>query len=205
MPRGVQLFSALVFLGLGLVVWWAMSQAAEKRLNPNKRDWESFVARQVAEQTTKHSYPLRRTLDFSPFEAALERLEAPMLKRLQTLTQKATIAELQVEMQSGRLTSEQLTLFYLWRIRRYNDALRAYLELNPAALEEARARDQERRRGQGRGVVHGMPLSLEENISTGGPRQPNAGSAVLGQDVGDRDGLIEHRWRAAGGVSVSKE
>lgn len=55
-PRRLQLFSALVFLGLGLIVWWAMSQAAEKRLNPNKRDWESFVARQVAEQTAERPY-----------------------------------------------------------------------------------------------------------------------------------------------------
>ena len=48
MPRGVGVCTALVWLAAGLVVWWVMSQAAEKRLNPNKRDWESFVARQVA-------------------------------------------------------------------------------------------------------------------------------------------------------------
>lgn len=204
MPRRLQLFLALVFLGLGLVVWWAMSQAAEKRLNPNKRDWESFVARQVAEQTAERSYPLRRTLDFSPFEAALDRLEAPMLERLQTLTQQATIAELQAEMQAGRLTSEQLTLFYLWRIRRYNDPLRAYLELNPVALEEARARDQERRRGQVRGVLHGIPLSLKDNISTAGPMHTTAGAAVLAQHIADRDAFIVQRLRAAGAVILGK-
>ncbi|MBO1438691.1 amidase [Meiothermus sp. CFH 77666] len=181
-----------------------MSQAAEKRLNPNKRDWESFVARQVAEQTAERPYPLRRTLNFSPFEAALERLEAPVLERLQTLTQKATIPELQAEMQAGCLTSEQLTLFYLWRIRRYNDRLRAYLELNPAALEEARARDTERQQGKVRGVLHGIPLSLKDNISTAGPLHTTAGAAVLAEHIADRDAFIVQKLRAAGAVILGK-
>ncbi|MCX7784109.1 MAG: amidase family protein [Meiothermus sp.] len=200
----LQLFSALVLLGLGLVVWWAMSQAAEKRLNPSKRHWESFVARQAAEQTAEHFYPLRRALDFSPYEAALERLEAPLLERLETLTQQATIPELQAEMQAGRLTSEQLTLFYLGRIRRYNDHLRAYLELNPAALEEARARDTERQQGKLRGPLHGIPLSLKDNISTQGPLHTTAGAAVLAEHIADRDAFIVQKLRAAGAVILGK-
>lgn len=204
MPRGVQVCTALVWLAAGLVVWWVMSQAAEKRLNPNKRDWESFVARQVAEQTAPSSYPLRRKLDFSPFEAALDQLEAKTLERLQTLTQRATIAELQALMQAGQLTSEELTLFYLWRIRRYNDQLRAYLELNPEALEEARARDQERKQGQVRGLLHGIPIALKDNISTKGPLHTTAGAAVLAQHIADQDAFIVQRLRAAGAVVLGK-
>ncbi|GIW25888.1 amidase family protein [Meiothermus sp.] len=204
MTRGLQLFSALVFLALGLVVWWVMSQAAEKRLNPNKRDWESFVARQVAEQTAERPYPLRRALDFTPFEAELAGLEPSLLERLETLTQQATIPELQAEMQAGRLTSEALTLFYLWRIRRYNDQLRAYLELNPAALEEARRLDQERRQGKVRGPLHGIPLSLKDNISTQGPLHTTAGAAVLAQHIADQDAFLVQKLRAAGAVILGK-
>ncbi len=204
MRRWLYLILGLVFLGLGLVVWCAMSQAAEKRLNPNKRDWESFAARQVAEQTAVHSYPLRRKLDFAPFEAALQQLEPTTLERLHTLTQNATIPQLQAEMQAGQLTSEQLTLFYLWRIRRYNDSLRAYLELNPAALEEARARDQERQQGKVRGLLHGIPISLKDNISTAGPLHTTAGAAVLSEHIADRDAFIVQRLRAAGAVILGK-
>lgn len=181
-----------------------MSQAAEKRLNPSKRDWESFVARQVAEQTAEHSYPLRRAPDFTPFEQALSRLEAETLERLQTLTQKASIAELQAEMQAGRLTAELLTLFYLWRIRRYNEPLRAYLELNPAALEEARLRDQERQQGKVRGLLHGIPISLKDNISTKGPLHTTAGAAVLAQHVADQDAFLVKKLRAAGAIILGK-
>jgi amidase len=194
----------LVLLAGGLVVWWVMSQAAEKRLNPNKRDWESFVARQVAEQTAKHSYPLRRALDFGPFETALAGLDTSTLERLQALTQKATIQGLQAEMEAGRLTSEQLVLFYLWRIRRYNDLLRAYLELNPAALEEARRLDQERQQGKVRGLLHGIPISLKDNISTKGPMHTTAGAAALAQHVADQDAFVVQRLRAAGAVILGK-
>ncbi len=194
----------LVLLAGGLVVWWVMSQAAEKRLNPSKRDWESFVARQVAEQTAEHSYPLRRALDFSPFATDLAQLNLETLERLQVLTQKATIQELQAEMEAGRLTSEQLVLFYLWRIRHYNHLLRAYLELNPAALEEARRLDQERQQGKVRGLLHGIPISLKDNISTKGPLHTTAGAAVLAQHVADQDAFIVQRLRAAGAVILGK-
>ncbi len=204
MPGRIRLYAAMVLLAVGLVVWWVMSQAAEKRLNPNKRDWESFVARQVAEQTAEHSYPLRGALDFSPFEAALARLDGGTLERLQALTERATIPELQAELQAGRLTSEQLTLFYLWRIRRYNDRLRAYLELNPEALEEARRLDQERRQGKVRGLLHGIPISLKDNISTAAPMHTTAGAAVMAQHVADRDAFIVQRLRAAGAVILGK-
>ncbi len=204
MRRWLYLISGLVLLIGGLVVWWAMSQAAEKRLNPNKRDWESFVARQVAEQTAEWAYPLRRKLDFAPFEAALDTLDGATLEHLQTLTQNAPIPQLQAEMQAGRLTSEQLTLFYLWRIRRYNDQLRAYLELNPAALEEARARDQERRQGRVRGPLHGIPISLKDNISTTGPMHTTAGAAVLSEHIADQDAFIVQKLRTAGAVILGK-
>lgn len=200
----LRLISTLVLLAGGLVVWWAMSQAAEKRLNPNKRDWESFVARQVAEQTAERAYPLRRELDFTPFEVVLDQLDAATLGRLQSLTQTSTIEQLQAEMQAGRLTSEQLTLFYLWRIRRYNEALGAYLELNPAALGEARARDQERQQGKVRGSLHGIPMSLKDNISTTGPMHTTAGAAVLANHTADQNAFIVEKLRAAGAVILGK-
>jgi len=200
----VGLAAVLVLVSLGLVVWWVMSQAAEKRQSPNKGDWESFVTRQVAEQTAEHSYPLRRALDFSPFETDLAQLDLEMLQRLQILTERATIPELQAEMQAGRLTSEQLTLFYLWRIWRYNDQLRAYLELNPEALEEARRLDRERQQGKVRGLLHGIPIGLKDNISTAAPMHTTAGAAVLAQHIADRDAFIVQRLRAAGAVILGK-
>ncbi|MDX2006979.1 MAG: amidase family protein [Meiothermus sp.] len=181
-----------------------MSQSSEPR-KPNwfNRDWEAYIARQVEEQTKAHDYPLRRTLDFGPFEAALATLEPAELERLEGLTQSSTIAELGAEMAAGRLTSERLTLFYLWRIRRYNDAFRAYLELNPGALEQARALDQERSQGRTRGPLHGIPISLKDNIAALGMHN-TAGAEVLRDHRPRQDSPIAARLRAAGAVILGK-
>lgn len=169
-----------------------------------QRDWESFVARQVQEQTTQHEYPLRRKLDFSPFEEALAPLEPTLLERLEHLTQSSSIQELQVAMEAGEVSSEQLTLFYLGRIRRYNERLGAYLELNPLALEQARERDLERQQGRVRGPLHGIPLCLKDNIATAAPMHTTAGAAALRDATPDRDAFVTRRLVEAGAVILGK-
>ncbi|RIH86308.1 amidase family protein [Calidithermus roseus] len=169
-----------------------------------QRDWDSFVARQVQEQTAQHEYPLRRKLDFSPFEEALARLEPTLLERLEHLSQSSSIQELQVAMGAGEVSSEQLTLFYLERIRRYNDRLGAYLELNPLALEQARERDLERQQGRVRGPLHGIPLCLKDNIATAAPMHTTAGAAALRDATPDRDAFVTRRLVEAGAVILGK-
>ncbi|WP_157205878.1 amidase family protein [Calidithermus timidus] len=169
-----------------------------------KRDWESFVARQVHEQTAQHEYPLRQALDFSPFEEALTGLEPTLLARLERLSQSSSIQGLQAAMAAGEVSSEQLTLFYLERIRRYNDRLGAYLELNPLALEQARERDLERQRGRVRGPLHGIPLCLKDNIATAAPMHTTAGAAALRGATPDRDAFVTKRLLEAGAVILGK-
>ena len=70
-------------------------------------------------------------------------------------------------MDTHRLTSEQLTQFYLQRIRQLNPTLHAVITVNPAALQEARAADAARRRGDHRPLL-GIPIIVKDNIDTTG-------------------------------------
>ncbi len=180
----------------------AMSDASKKHLDP-MRDWEAFVERQVQEQTAQHSYPLRRSLDFSPFQSALQDLEPTALQALQALTQTSTIPMLQAQMAAGALSSQALTLFYLAQIQRHNQHLGAYLELNPKALEEARGLDAERQAGKLRGPLHGIPICIKDNISMAGLHN-TAGAAVLAEFIPNRDAFIAQKLRAAGAVILGK-
>ena len=45
-------------------------------------------------------------------------------------------------------------------------ALRAIIETNPSALEQAKALDLERRLHGPRGPLHGIPILLKDNIAT---------------------------------------
>jgi amidase len=90
-------------------------------------------------------------------------------------------------MQSGALTSEDLTLYFLSRIQRYDDALRTFVELNPNALQEARAADALRKQGQVVGPLHGIPISLKDNIETTAPMHTTGGAEILLNNVPKAD------------------
>jgi amidase len=115
-----------------------------------------------------------------------------------------SIPELQALMASGQLTSRALTLGYLDRISELNPLLHAVIEVNPQAVATAARRDAERRAGQLRGPLHGVPILVKDNIATGDRMQTTAGSLAL---VGSRvpgDAPLVARLRAAGAVILGK-
>jgi amidase len=127
---------------------------------------------------------------------------------------EATIAQLQAAMAAHRLTSEELTTFYLRRIDALDNAskapgrgvngLNALIELNPDALAIARAADAERRRGIVRGPMHGIPIVLKDNIDTGDRMQTTAGSIALAGRPALQDSTIAAKLRAGGAVILAK-
>src|SRR5262245_58708529 len=94
---------------------------------------------------------------------------------------EASITQLQDAMRDGTVTSVQLVDAYLARIHAYDKAapsLNAIIRLNPNARLDAHARDAERRAGQVRGPLHGVPILLKDNYGTKG-MVTSAGSVAL--------------------------
>jgi len=119
---------------------------------------------------------------------------------------EATIAQLQAEMNSHMLTSEELTREYIDRILALDQAgpgVNAVLQLNPDALEMARNADRMRRRGA-RGPLLGIPVLLKDNIDTGDRMQTSAGSFALAGKPAVRDSTVAANLRAAGAVILGK-
>jgi amidase len=85
---------------------------------------------------------------------------------------EVSIAQLQAQMTSGKLSSLELTKAYINRIQTIDRSkVNSIVEVNPQALAIAKARDQERRHGTVRGPLHGIPIVLKENIDTGDQMQ----------------------------------
>ena len=145
-----------------------------------------------------------RPLDFSPFDAALAALPADRLAAAEALLRTGTIVDLQKTMADGKVTAETLTLMLLHRIRQHDGKLRAYLELNPKALDEARHADRLRAAGKVLGPMHGVPVSLKDNIDTAGPMHTTAGAEVLLGHVAKADAPLVAQLRAAGAVILGK-
>ncbi len=106
-------------------------------------------------------------------------------------------------MGAGELTSEQLVRFYLDRIARYDAVTNAVLHVNPSAAAEARARDEDRRRGRTRGPLHGVPILLKDNFDT--KDMPTTGGALaLAGMIPKRDAFQVQRLREAGAIILGK-
>ncbi len=108
---------------------------------------------------------------------------------------------------AGKVTSEAATRFYLDRIARLDKAgpkINAVIALNPAALRDAKARDKERRNGQIRSPLHGVPILIKDNIESADRMPTTAGSLALAKNFTGRDAPLVARLRAAGAVILGK-
>lgn len=119
---------------------------------------------------------------------------------------EATIPELQKAMQDGKITSAQLVDAYLARIAAYDQQgpeLNAMIRVNPRARADAAALDQERRAGQVRGPLHGIPVILKDNYDTAD--LPTTGGLLALAGFRPReDAFVVRRLRDAGAVILGK-
>jgi amidase len=124
-----------------------------------------------------------------------------------TRLNEATIAQLQTQMASGALTSEELTRYYLARIAGLDQGrlgVNSVIELNPDALALARHADMLRRHGRVLGPLHGIPVLLKDNIGTGDRMQTTAGSFGLAGKPAANDATVAANLRAGGAVILGK-
>src|SRR5437870_2030294 len=117
---------------------------------------------------------------------------------------EATIPQLQALMNSGALTSVQLTTDYLNQIATFNPLLHAVIETNPDALAIAKKLDTERHAGHLRGPLHGIPILVKDNLATADKMQTSAGSLALVGSIVPADSVVVNRLRAAGAVILGK-
>lgn len=117
---------------------------------------------------------------------------------------EATIAEIQDRISAGETSAEQLVRWYLDRIEEVDPVLNAIIELNPDALETARALDEEREQKGSRGALHGIPVVLKANIDTADRMHTSAGSLALANHRPPEDAAIVQQLREAGAVILGK-
>ncbi|MGH7328230.1 MAG: amidase [Polyangiaceae bacterium] len=118
-----------------------------------------------------------------------------------------SVAELGAMMQRGEVTSHDLTQRYLARIAQMDKAgvaLNAVIELNPDALAIAEQRDTERKAGNVRGPLHGIPVLIKDNVGSADKMRTTAGSLALANSTPSKDAFVIERLRAAGAVLLGK-
>ncbi|MEM9529734.1 MAG: indoleacetamide hydrolase [Pseudomonadota bacterium] len=112
------------------------------------------------------------------------------------------LSDVTAQLRSGDLTSEALVAELLQRVEA-KAALNAMITVNPEALELAKERDRERRRGQSRGPLHGVPLVVKDNIHVAGLAN-TAGTPALASFVPAQSNGSVEALTAAGAIILGK-
>ena len=115
-----------------------------------------------------------------------------------------TISDLQKMMESGEISAVQICQKYLERINLVDPLLKSVIEVNPEATEIARKLDEERKAGKVRGMLHGIPVLIKDNIDSFDKMQTTAGSLALEGNIANIDAFIVQKLRDAGAVLLGK-
>lgn len=171
-------------------------------LNFGSRIFQPFKASiwsfAVAGDATTYSSRLCRTPSCQDSVPQLFRVKA--LKSLNLY--EVTIEDLQAALSDGSLTSVEYVRFCLDRICAVDPYLESVIEVNPEALDIAACLDDERRRGTVRGVLHGVPVLVKDNMATKDKMQTTAGSWALLGSVVPRDAHVVTQLRKAGAIII---
>ncbi len=144
-------------------------------------------------------------IDFSPFTEALAKITPERMLQLQSLIVEADVSQLEARLDAGDLTSQELVLFYIDRIMRYDTGqLNSITQINPDALYLAHLSDIQRTNGESKGPLQGIPILLKENIATDDSMATTAGAIALADSPATHDAYLVRQLRNAGGIILGK-
>ncbi len=112
-------------------------------------------------------------------------------------------AELHDRLQRRELTAVEVVEAALQQVDRLNGVINAVCTRSERALDDARALDARRRRGEEPGSLFGLPVGIKDVTPVAGLRT-TFGSPLYRDHVPDEDALIVRRIRAAGGIILGK-
>ncbi len=136
----------------------------------------------------------------------LEDFSEAQYKTLKALVLNQDIPTIQAHIYSGKLSCEELTKFYLYRIREFDRehdlSLNAVIALNPNAIKQARDKDRELLNRKLKHPIFGMPILLKDNINT--KYMPTTAGALALQNNNTNDAFITKQLKANGAIILGK-
>lgn len=125
------------------------------------------------------------------------------MMRLTELRQM-TLAEISRALDSRTISALDVVEGYLERIQEFDRTLNSFITVTAdRARSQARQADDEIRRGERRGALHGVPIALKDVFATSGIRT-TAGSRVLAAWTPAHDAALVRRLADAGAILLGK-
>jgi len=143
---------------------------------------------------------------WAPFSKELEAFSDDQYSELLPLILDQDIQSLQKAIASNTFNYEELVLFYLKRIQKYDRnnelSLNSVISLNPNILQEARDRDQGLKNKMMKHPIYGIPVLLKDNINTA--EMPTTAGAIALANNTTEDAFIVKRLKENGALILGK-
>jgi Asp-tRNA(Asn)/Glu-tRNA(Gln) amidotransferase A subunit family amidase len=115
-----------------------------------------------------------------------------------------SIAELAYLVKNKKISSVDLTSFFINRIKKYGDTLQCVISITEEiAMAQAKNADEEIAAGKYRGPLHGIPYGLKDLFAVRGTKT-TWGATPYKEQVIDEDAYVYQRLQEAGAVLVAK-
>nr|WP_299001015.1 amidase family protein [uncultured Allomuricauda sp.] len=206
----------LKFVLLALLVFVSCKQETTDKIESKEEVvlWEPYndsveVAANAEHEVERMRYKLIQSKvwdkndAFLPMYEEVSKMDSTTYADLRPLVLEQSIPTIQEHISNGKLSYEQLVLFYLHRIYKYEldngTTLNTVIAINPKVLDEARALDAN---SEGRHPIYGMPILLKDNIGTD-EMKTTAGAIVLKDNLADNAFIVD-RLKEKGALILGK-
>lgn len=143
---------------------------------------------------------------WAPFKENLATFSNDRYTQLLPLILDQDIPALQSSVESGQFSYEELILFYLYRINKYDRenelSLNSVISLNTNILVEAREKDKALKAGGKKHPIFGIPVLLKDNINT--QNMPTTAGSVALLDNRTDDAFIVKKLKENGALILGK-
>ncbi|WP_372919905.1 amidase family protein [Salegentibacter sp.] len=199
MKKFLLLLSISLFIACG-------DKEAEKETSETDKDTISQSEPEEREYKVLDSEFILLDSLWAPFEQELAEFSEDRYSELEGDLLEADIPTIQENIKNGDLSYEELTLFYLHRIKKYDRenelSLNSIISLNKDILKEAREKDEAMKNGGDRHPIFGIPVLLKDNINAE-IASTTAGSVAL-QDNQTDDAYIVEQMKKNGALILGK-
>lgn len=146
---------------------------------------------------------LKTELDFSPFEEALSKISEERMNQIQSLVYNKSIEEIQYAIADEEVSCEEILLYYIDRIKKYDSRFNTVISLNPEALIHAKALDERLKMGEDIGYLAGVMFLIKDNISDI-DTYTTAGAYALKDLKTTRDAFVVQTIKEQDGIIIGK-
>ena len=115
-----------------------------------------------------------------------------------------SILQLASLIKNRKISSEELTKFFIERLRKFGDTLQCVISLTEdIAMEQAKMADKEIASGHYRGPLHGIPYGLKDLFAVKGTKT-TWGAAPYKDQMVDENAFVYSKLKEAGAVLIAK-